>query len=142
MVTLLRRMWLRRFSRLNEPWNSSIEDPRQLGEAGEKLAADFLLLKRCHVLKRDFHPKHGGQVDLVVRDGDVLVFVEVKTRSSRDYYRAFYAVDEGQKRRIHKSAQFWLRELAPLQPTVRFDIIEVYVEKGRRPQSYWFIDAF
>ena len=81
-------------------------------------------------------------MDLVVRHGKVLVFVEVKSRSSQDHHRAFYAVGEAQKNRIKKSAQLWLRALEKARPRVRYDIIEVYLEEGKLPKCHWFKDAF
>jgi len=138
----LRRLWLKKYSALHRTWRREVEDTHKLGFIGECLAADFLILKRCHILKRDFHPKHGGQVDLVVRDGDALVFVEVKTRRSRDHHRAFFAVSENQQGRIRKSAHLWLRALGSLNPRLRFDILEVYLEAEKKPKCYWFKDAF
>ncbi len=138
----LRRLWIRLFSQHYTPSASQLCDHIAVGKLGEKLAADHLISQHCHILKRDFKSRKGGQVDLVVRDSETLVFVEIKTRTSQDFQRAFYAVSENQKKRIKQSAGEWMRQLAPQTPPLRFDIIEVYLEAHQKPKFYWFKDAF
>lgn len=71
-----------------------------------------------------------GEIDLVFRDDDCLVFVEVKTRSSEDWTRPAAAVDAGKRRRLSLAALDYLKRLGNPPVRVRFDIVEVLLEAG------------
>ena len=83
--------------------------PRQaaLGALGERLACHELRRRGYAILARSFRTRH-GEIDIVARDGDVLVFVEVKTRASRRYGTALEAVTAGKQRRIAAMARSYL----------------------------------
>lgn len=66
-----------------------------------------------------------GEIDLVFRDGDCLVFVEVKTRSSEDWGRPAAAVDRERRQRLTRAGLDYLRLLRNPKVKVRFDIVEV-----------------
>jgi putative endonuclease len=95
------------------------------GERGEKLAAKFLRHK-CgfKVLLRNFKAKH-GEIDIVCRDKDTLVFVEVKTRASEEFGTPADAVDRDKKFHLSKAALEYLRLLDNPDILFRFDIVEV-----------------
>ena len=105
------------------------QDKQLLGVYGEKLAAKYLKKQDCKILYKNFSPRDfgskGGEIDIVCRDGNTLVFVEVKTRSSH-YKRAYDAVDKIKQDYIRKGAAYWLKELKQAVPH-RFDIIEIYL---------------
>ncbi|MFV1995730.1 MAG: YraN family protein, partial [Verrucomicrobiales bacterium] len=114
-----------------------------IGAEGERLAALFLERKEgCKVLSRNFRAPHGGEVDLICRDGDVLVFAEVKTRTSEAFGRPSAAVDEGKRRLIAKGALHWLRMLGNPEILFRFDIVEVILEEGEIPKLERIREAF
>ncbi len=71
-----------------------------IGIQGEKLAARFLQKNGYKILYRNFRGRTGGEIDLVCRDRDTLVFVEVKTRTREDFGRPFESVDRDKQRRI------------------------------------------
>jgi putative endonuclease len=102
--------------------------PPSRGEIGERLAEDFLRRERGYTvvaanwrLPRD----RRAELDLVCRDGDVLVFVEVKTRLTGALVPGFYAVDARKKRALLRACSAYLRQLRPPPQTYRFDIVEV-----------------
>ena len=81
------------------------------------------------MLYRRFRPRdRKGEIDLVCRHRDTLVFVEVKTRSSLAYGRPSEAVDADKERLIIKGALAWMRMLHRHDIPVRFDIVEVLME--------------
>ena len=82
------------------------------------------------MLRRNFRAEGGGEVDLVCRDGEVLAFVEVKTRRRRDFGDPRSAVNRKKQRLIIRGALEWLRLLDRPDLTFRFDIVEVVVEFG------------
>jgi putative endonuclease len=72
-----------------------------------------------------------GELDLVFRDGECLVFVEVKTRSSEDWTRPAAAVNAAKRRHLSQAALDYLRLLGNPEVRVRFDIVEVLLDAGR-----------
>src|SRR3982751_3743722 len=68
-------------------------DTGERGRRGEKLAVKFLRQQGYKILYRNFRGRTGGEIDIVARHGDTLVFVEVKTRTREDFGRALDAVD-------------------------------------------------
>lgn len=96
-----------------------------LGRWGERRAARYVRRRGWKILRCNFRAPGGGEVDLVCRDGDVLVFAEVKTRRSEEMGRPMDAVDKQKERLIRQGALYWLRLLEMPDITFRFDIIEV-----------------
>jgi len=96
-----------------------------LGRWGEENAARHLKRLGWKVLRRNFRAPGGGEVDLVCRHGDTLVFAEVKTRRSEEMGRPLDAVDKEKQRLIRQGALHWLRLLDMPDITFRFDVIEV-----------------
>jgi len=91
------------------------------------LAARRLKRDGYKLLYRNFRSTQGGEIDLVCRHGETLVFVEVKTRSSEDFGRPIDAVDRKKRARIVKGAMSWLRMLDMADIAFRFDVVEVLV---------------
>ena len=77
------------------------------------------------ILRRNFRAPGGGEVDLVCRDRDTLVFAEVKTRRNEEMGRPLDAVDQKKQQLIRRGAMHWLRLLEMPDITFRFDVIEV-----------------
>ena len=96
-----------------------------LGTWGEDQAARYLKRLGWKILRRNFRAPGGGEVDLVCRDGDTLVFAEVKTRRSEEMGRPLDAVDRKKQQLIRRGAIHWLRLLNMPDLTFRFDVIEV-----------------
>ena len=94
------------------------------------------------VLYRNFKPRGGGEIDVVCRDGDTLVFVEVKTRANEDMRRPFEDIKEFQKRQIGRGAQVWLRMLDNPEIPYRFDVVEVIIDGDAKPKCELIQDAF
>lgn len=105
-----------------------------VGELGESLAAKALRRSGLKVLYRNYRAPKGGEVDLVCREGQDLVFVEVKTRRSLDFGRPVDAVDAKKQVLLTKGALSWLRELNHPDVKFRFDVVEVLLEDDKPPQ--------
>ena len=71
-----------------------------------------------------------GEIDLIFRDADCLVFVEVKTRSSEEWTRPAAAVDADKRGRLTKAALDYLRRLRHPHAKLRFDVVEVLLRSG------------
>ncbi|GAA1305695.1 UPF0102 protein [Planotetraspora silvatica] len=94
----------------------------QLGRYGEQLAADFLVARGMSVLARNWRCPE-GEIDIVARDGNAMVVVEVKTRSSRRHGTAFEAVTHDKLVRLRSLARLWLATQAERFDTVRVDVV-------------------
>ena len=107
------------------------EKPEHLrrGELGERAAKKYLQRAGLKFLAANFKSEH-GEVDLVFRDGDCLVFIEVKTRSSEDWTRPADAVDARKKKLLSQTALDYLRLLKNPEVKFRFDILEVLLADG------------
>jgi putative endonuclease len=114
----------------------------QRGVAGERLACRHLRRHGYKILYRNFRGRTGGEIDIVCRDGDTLVFVEVKTRSREDFGRPFEAVHRDQQRRISRGALGWLRLLDNPDILFRFDVVEVLMRDDKEPQVELIRNAF
>ena len=98
------------------------------GARGERWAADWLERRRGFaVIARNWRaPRDRRQeIDLVCRDGEVLVFVEVKARAAGALVPGFYAVDQRKKRVLRRAIDAYLARLASPPRTFRFDVVEV-----------------
>lgn len=113
-----------------------------IGRLGETLACKYLRRQGMKVLHRNFRAPKGGEVDIVCRDGDVLVFAEVKTRTTLDYGRPASAVNRGKRRLIARGALGWLRLLDFPDVNFRFDIVEVVLVEGEMPDINLIRNAF
>ncbi|MGZ4429592.1 MAG: YraN family protein [Nocardioidaceae bacterium] len=100
-----------------------------LGRYGEALAARHLVERGMVVLDRNWRCEL-GEIDLVLRDGRVLVVCEVKTRSSRDYGSPVEAVTEQKATRLRRLAARWLADHALRPDDVRIDLVGVLVGGG------------
>ncbi len=108
-----------------------------VGRYGERVAARFLQDAGMEILERNWRCR-AGELDLVARDGAVLVFCEVKTRSSTAYGDPAEAVGREKSARLRRLAAAWLDEQTDRFPEVRFDVVSVL----RRPAGAAHVDHF
>ena len=112
------------------------------GAAGETVACNYLRRAGYKILYRNFRGRTGGELDIVCRERDTLVFVEVKTRSSEEFGRPVEAVRPDQRRRISRGALAWLRMLDNPDILFRFDVVEVVIRQGGKPRVEVIRNAF
>jgi len=107
---------------------------KELGDAGEERAARHLVARGLQVLARNFRVK-GGEIDIVCRDGDVTVFVEVRRRASADFGGAGASITATKQKRLILAARHWLARHGDAD--CRFDCILIDGE-----HLEWIKDAF
>ena len=128
-----------RFNRsLNSPCSLTTAEgsgigPAAIGVLGEKIARAWLTASGAKVIYRNFRAPRGGEVDIVARQGKLLLFTEVKTRRSGGIGRPLDAVDREKERLIERGANEWLRLLGTREIPWRFDVIEVILTHGEKP---------
>lgn len=119
-------LWERLKSRLAGP--AKPEHLRR-GVLGERAAKRHLRRLGLKFLTANFRSSR-GEIDLIFRDHDCLVFVEVKTRSSEDWVRPAAAVNAHKRRLLSQTALDYLRRLNNPPVKMRFDIVEVLLRDG------------
>ena len=125
--------------RSNGPFSS--RDPRKLGLLGENLACREL--ERCGylILERRARSRY-GEIDIVARDGSVLVFIEVKTRRHNRLVPARDAVGWRKRQKLFQLAQSYAARKRWDHLPIRFDIVGVEVDSGDRPHLEVLRGAF
>ncbi len=113
-----------------------------LGDRGERAAARHLRAAGYRILARQ-HLSSLGEIDLIALDGDCIVFVEVKTRSTLVAGHPVEAVTPAKQKQLTRLALAYLKERRLLECRARFDVVAViWPEAARRPQIEHFRNAF
>jgi putative endonuclease len=103
--------------------------PADLGRWGEKQAVRFLKRLGFKIIERNF-VSPVGEIDVVAREGDVLVFVEVKTRTEADFGGPLPAVNASKRRKLVQVAKSYLAGRRALDVKCRFDVVGVVQKLG------------
>ncbi|MES2741619.1 MAG: YraN family protein [Pseudomonadota bacterium] len=112
----------------------SASDKQRLGQAGEAAALAYLLGQGLSLVERNFRCK-GGEIDLIMRHGAQLVFVEVRQRAGASHGGAAASVTPAKQRRLILAAQVYLQSLASVPPC-RFDVVAI-----EHDRLSWLADA-
>lgn len=110
---------------------------KDVGHLYEELAEDFLKKRKCQIIEKNFRTRQ-GEIDLIIRDREYLVFVEVKYRKDDSLGMPFEAVDYKKQRQICRiSDQYRMfHQISEFTP-MRFDVISICGS-----QIEWFQNAF
>lgn len=117
-----------------------MKTPHQLGRDCEVLAAMHLKKTGYRILERNYRSPL-GEIDIIAREGDTLVFVEVKARRSRRYGSAKEALTAAKKRAISRVALYYLKAMHLGSPKARFDVVAVDAA-GSKPRLEIIRNAF
>jgi len=115
-------------------------DKRTLGTRGEEIATAYLKKRNYKVLETNYRCRC-GEIDIIARDGSVLVFVEVKTRRTASYGPPQLSVTPFKQRQISKAALTYLAKNRLMESFARFDVIGVLL-RDNPPQVDHIKDAF
>jgi len=114
---------------------------RRRGSEWERVAESFLQAKGLKTLCRNYHGR-GGEIDLVMLDGETLVFAEVRFRARRTHGGGAASVGATKQQRVSRAArQFLQRERRHARRVCRFDVVAIGQERGR-PRLQWIKAAF
>ena len=83
---------------------------RQKGAAGEQQALEYLTKKGYKFIDKNWHYSKNAEIDLIMQDGEILVFVEVKKRSTLNYGHPFEAITKSKMQNIKLAAQAYLAQ--------------------------------
>ena len=102
---------------------------KTVGKSGERLAEEYLRKKGYRFVERNYTTEI-GEIDLILTDGNCLVFVEVKARASEELGRPAEAVDHRKQRKISRVAGEYIKRNMYFGAAVRFDVVEVFTSDG------------
>jgi putative endonuclease len=114
----------------NSQEKKQFKSTREKGNEAEDTAVELLLNKGYQIIKRNFTYGRIGEIDIVAKDGDTLVFVEVKSRKTKEYGSPLESVTPKKQRVLRKVAEgyYYINKLEDVSS--RFDIIAIdYSEK-------------
>lgn len=103
--------------------------PHILGKNGEDIAVEYLLQKGYKIIERNFYSKV-GEIDIIALKDEYVVFIEVKTRSSKQYGTPSEAVTKEKIKHLYRTARYYLYTRNLQDEFVRFDVIEVYFKNS------------
>ncbi len=112
----------------------------ELGRLGEGLARKKIKSFGYHFMASNYRCPL-GEVDLIAKDGDTIVFIEIKTRKGRSLGYAKEAVHEKKKRQLSKVALAYLKSTGLWGSKARFDVVAIQLREGR-PEIEWVKNAF
>ena len=131
-------VWLKRFFRGGKNRSASAGER---GAEGERLAAEFFRGRQGYeIVARNWrNPRdQREEIDLVCRDGEVLVFVEVKSRPDTALVPGYHAIDRRKKQVLRRAIHAYLTQLRARPRTFRFDVAEVVTSTKLPPQVLHF----
>jgi putative endonuclease len=109
---------------------------RAAGNAAEDQALDYLIRQKLQLVTRNYSCK-AGEIDLIMKDGAQLVFVEVRYRAREDFGSALESVTPTKQRKLITTAQYYLQQSGKT-PACRFDVVGM----GQDRQIHWVKNAF
>ncbi len=101
---------------------------QETGRRGEDLASSFFIDKGFNIIEKNFRSGHMGEIDLIVRKENLIVFVEVKSRNTDRYGGALYSINKRKQMTIKKIAKIFINSNPSFDTkdfTYRFDLISV-----------------
>jgi len=100
------------------------ESTRAIGRDGEEIAAEYLRNNGYRIVEKNYKNRF-GEIDIIAKDGNTVVFIEVKTRNTPSYGTPSSAVDSKKQQRIGKVAVTYLTKKGLTQHPIRFDVVSI-----------------
>ncbi len=113
---------------------------RRLGIEGEELAADFLKKKGYRIVARNYKTPI-GEIDIIAKDRETLVFAEVKTRADGSFGYPFEAVTPRKREKIRQIALYYLKNVCEQEVPLRFGVLSIRAGNSEDEIEH-FVDAF
>lgn len=111
------------------------------GSKGEQIACEFLAKLGYKIIERNYHFGH-GEIDVIAKDGEIIVFVEVKYRKSLEYGIPETAITKGKQKQIRKIAEAYIYERDIKDTSCRIDVVAILQLPNQKPEINHYINAF
>ena len=99
----------------------------QKGKIGENIALKYLINNKADILETNYRIK-SGEIDIIAKINEELVFIEVKSRSNINFGYPSEAVDNKKIRKIINTAKYYILKHSLNNVAIRFDVIEIYLK--------------
>ena len=106
-----------------------------IGDKGEKIARTYIKQQGMNILTENYRALK-GEIDIIARDGDCIVFIEVKTNSSKSEFTPELRVNRAKQEQIGKIALMYLIETNQTDVDCRFDVISIILHLNSEKQTY------
>ena len=114
---------------------------RNTGKRGEDLACDLLVKKGYQLVQRNY--TYGkGEIDIIAKDGEILVFVEVKSRYNLEYGPPELGITKNKQRQVRRIAEAYLHEKEIIDTDCRVDVVAILFRGKEPPKINHIINAF
>jgi len=117
-----------------------MKNKRKTGREGEELACKFISELGYQILERNYQYGH-GEIDIIAKDGDTIVFIEVKYRKSLEYGNPEDSITKNKKHQIRKTAEAYIYEKNINEQTCRIDVISILHLPNQEPIINHYINA-
>src|SRR5438309_3072172 len=105
-------------------------------KTGEDAAAKFLKKKGHRIIERNYRAP-GGEIDIIARDKNAIVFVEVRTRCSERFAKPWETIGFRKRAHLRSTAKIYVREHSARDCEFRFDVISIVLDDSLQPQIEW-----
>jgi putative endonuclease len=109
--------------------NNAITSKRKIGDYGEEIAKNFFKKQGYKIVKQNFTNRM-GEIDLITKEKDQIVFVEVKTRTNQNFGYPEEAIDSRKQNKIIRTALNYLFEKKIVSENYRFDVISIEIDQS------------
>ena len=116
-------------------------EKRKSGKIGEEAAAAFLRRKGYQIIERNYRNKL-GEIDIIARDGGVLAFIEVRTKSSEAFGSPFESITKQKQKKLGQVSQSYLKMKQMTEADARFDVVAVFLAEHRCQRIELIKNAF
>jgi putative endonuclease len=106
---------------------------KSTGEIGERLAVDFLRKRGYRVLETNFRCR-AGEIDIIARQGETLVFVEVRTKTNLDFGSPEESISFAKRQHLQSAAEFYLQGQPQMPDAWRVDLVAIELDPNLRPK--------
>ena len=114
---------------------------QKFGRRGEAYAVFLLEQNSYIILERNFQTKF-GEIDIIAKDGNTIVFIEVKARRTKNFGNPKYAVNKKKQKKISMAALYYLKTTNQTNVKARFDVVSIISESTANPQIEIIKNAF
>ncbi len=103
---------------------------KEIGRRGENIACEYLIRIGLLVVCKNFYCRF-GEIDIIAKDGEELVFIEVKTRTNNKYGNPSDSVDYNKRNHLHRAIEYFIYTKNIKNINIRVDVIEVYLKSNK-----------
>jgi len=109
----------------------SDQSTKELGKHGENIAWDYLKRQGYRLLERNYRCRY-GEIDLIAKDGETIVFIEVKSRRTASFGDPEESVSQAKQRKISTVALYYLEDKGLYDRPARFDVVSVFASSSEQ----------